>query len=771
MRRVLRARRTLALAVVCAVLTGLLFIPPPMSDFAPWSVQSLRVLDRNGIVLREFPNDQEGRGAWCPIDEIALFLRAATIAVEDRRFALHPGVDPIAVLRSLADNMRAWQFRSGGSTLTQQVIRNVYHRPRTVAAKLVEMWDALRLERVMTKDEVLEQYLNRAPYGNQLFGVEAAARWYFGKPAREVSLAEAAYLAGLPNAPTALNPHKNPNAALARQRHVLQCLLEQRRISREESDRALAQPLQIIPPEAQFRAPHVASMVASLGDAAGGGTVTTTIDYPLQQQVQWIARGHLRKLLPKNVHNSAIVVMENSTGEIRALLGSADFFDSTHQGQVNGVVAQRQPGSAIKPFMYALTLEHGLSPASILADIPTALPDHHGDYVPENYDRHFHGPVRLRTALACSYNVPAVRAFQTIGKPALLEKLRDLGFSSTDRDPEFYGYGLTLGNAEVSLLELTTAYMSLANGGVWKSARLLRGVDMGAPEHRVYSAAAAYLITDILKDGVARRPAFGANFHFPFPCAVKTGTTKDYKDNWTVGYTTRYTVGVWVGNFDGQQMRQVSGVSGAGPIFSDVVMFLHSPPYGQASGEFSVPEHLRQRAVCARSGKVPSLWCEKTITEWFIEGMEPDAACDVHQEYIVRGPDGVERPRVFETFPPEYRQWAAIEGMPQPPPGSRRVSYAAADEHIDRLSIVSPNPGDYFKIDPVLRRAYQVITIAGYVPRGVTDVRLRVNGGGEIPFDKGGVPWHLQPGVFRFQLAGIAGHQVVVSAPVVINVE
>jgi penicillin-binding protein 1C len=770
LRMMLRYRRTMAIVSAGAVLTVTPFIPLPANDFAPWAVQSLRVVDRNGIVLREFPNDQQGRGAWCAIGDIAIPLQLATIAVEDRRFSLHPGVDPIAVLRSVADNIRAMQFRSGGSTLTQQVIRNVYHGPRTVTTKIVEMWDALRLERMMTKSQVLEQYLNRAPYGNQLYGVEAAARWYFGKPAREVSLAEAAFLAGLPNSPTALNPHKNLNAALARQRKVLHCLIDQQRITQEEYDRALAQPVQIIPPEAHFRAPHVAAMVASLG--ADGGTVTTTIDYPLQQQVQWIARGHLRKLLPKNVHNSAIVVIENSTGEIRALLGSADFFDSTHQGQVNGVLAQRQPGSAIKPFMYTLTLEHGLTPASILADIPTALPDHHGDYVPENYDRRFHGPVRLRTALACSYNVPAVRAFQTIGKPLLLEKLRELGFSSMDENPEFYGYGLTLGNAEVSLLELTTAYMSLANGGVWKPALLLPEGGAGAPGHRVYTAAAAYLITDILKDGVARRPAFGSNFHFPFPCAVKTGTTKDYKDNWTVGYTSRYTVGVWVGNFDGQRMRQVSGVSGAGPIFTDVIMFMHSPPYGLPSGEFSVPEHLTQRTVCARSGKVPTRLCEKTINEWFIDGMEPGTPCDVHQEFVVRTPDGRERTQTYEIFPPEYRQWAAIEGMPLPPPGARRVARRGdRGEHVDRLTIVSPNPGDYFKIDPVLRREYQSITIAGYVPRGVTDVHLRVNGALELPFDNGGVQWQLKQGVFRFQLSGIAENMVVVSAPVVINVE
>jgi penicillin-binding protein 1C len=755
-----------------ALMIGTLFLPLPREDFDRGSVQSLRVVDRNGILLREFPNDEEGRGEWRGIDEIAPALRQATIAVEDRRFSLHPGIDPLALVRAVVENLCASRIRSGGSTLTQQVIRNVYHRPRTLAAKAVEMWDALRLERMFTKRQILEQYLNRAPYGNQLYGVELASRWYFGKPASDVSLAEAAFLASLPNAPTILNPRRSPEAALSRQRHVLRCLFDQGRITREEYDRAVAQPVQIIPPEAHFKAPHVAEMVRAMKADAPEGTVTTTIDYPLQQQVQWIARGHLRKLLRKNVHNAALVVLENRTGVIRALLGSADFFDSTHQGQVNGALALRQPGSAIKPFMYALTMENGYTPATILADIPTAVPDHHGDYVPENYDRRFHGPVRLRTALACSYNVPAVRALQSIGKSPLLDRLRELGFSSMEKDPEFYGYGLTLGNAEVSLLELTTAYMCLANGGVWKPAVLLPQDAGREGGQRVYDRDAAYLITDILKDGVARRPAFGGNFRFPFECAVKTGTTKDYKDNWTVGYTTRYTVGVWVGNFDGDAMRQVSGVSGAGPIFADIVSFLHGPPYGRPPEDFVVPDNLVQKRVCARSGKVPTPLCEKTINEWFVRGKEPVDACDVHQEFRVRMIDGTVRARTYEIFPAEYRPWTSSEGLPMPPPDARRVSHGeATGTRGARLAILSPNPGDYFKIDPVLRREFQVITIAGYVPPGVANVRLRVNAKEEIPFAASGVQWRLEKGVYRFQLHGDAGGKPVASIPVIINVE
>ena len=756
---------------LCAVLAST-FIPLPRNDFAKWSVQSLRVLDRHGIVLREFPNDQEGRGEWKELAAIAPALRMATMAVEDRRFALHPGVDPIAVARACWDNLRAMRFRSGGSTLTQQVVRNVYHRPRSVAAKLLEMWDALRLEHTLTKAQILEQYLNRAPYGNQLFGVEAASRWYFGKPASDLSLSEAAFLAALPNAPTVLNPRRGPAGAIMRQRAVLRRLLDQGKVTADEYNRAVIQPVQIVPPESHFLAPHVAGMVEAMEDSVARGTVSTTIDEPLQEAAQWIMRGHLRQLLARNVHNAAAIVLDNRTGEIRALIGSANFFDSTHNGQVNGVLARRQPGSSIKPFMYALAMELGLTPATLLADIPTAIPEHHGDYVPENYDRRFHGPVRLRTALACSYNVPAVRTLQVIGKTVFLQKLRELSFGGLDEDPEFYGYGLTLGNADVSLVELTTAYMALARGGMWRPAALIARSGGPLPARRVYDERAVYLITDILKDGVARRPAFGANFRFPFQCAVKTGTTKDYRDNWTIGYTTRYTVGVWVGNFDGEQMRGVSGVSGAGPIFTDIMTFLHTPPYGQPPDDFPVPPGLVQQAVCARSGKLPGPSCRKTVTDWFMEGNVPRERCDVHREYLVRDRDGWEHRETFEIFSDEYRFWAASERIPAPPPGARRAPASSGESgKISRLSIVSPSGGEYFKIDPVLRREYQKITIDGFVPGGLSGVVLRINGGEDIPFGPSGVEWCLQKGVFRFQLVARDGDAVVRSAPVVINVE
>jgi penicillin-binding protein 1C len=762
-----------AWTIVLAVFVASLFIQLPEKDFQQQSVQSLKIVDRHGIVLREYLNDRQGRGEWKTLSSIAPALQQATIAVEDKRFYSHPGIDPIAIGRSLINNITSMSYRSGGSTLSQQVIRSVYPHPRSLAAKMWEMWYALRLERMSSKEKILEQYLNRAPYGNQLFGVEAASRWYFGKPSKNLSLAESAFLAALPNAPSTLNPNRNIQPALHRQRDVLRRMLSQKIISQEDFDRAIGQPIQIIPPESICKAPHVADMVETLLGPSAEGTITTTIDYPLQSQVRSLMTGHVKKLEQKNVHNAAAIVIENRTGAIRALIGSIDFFDTLNNGQVNGVTALRQPGSAIKPFMYALTLMHGSTPATLFPDIPTAIPDHHGDYVPENYDRHYHGPVRLRTALACSYNVPAVRALQTIGKTALLEKLKEAGFTSLEKDAEFYGYGLTLGNAEVSLLELTTAYLSFAHAGMWKPAYLLPSMAGSNSEHRVVDEQIAYLITDILKDDVARRPAFGNNFHFPFSCAVKTGTTKDYKDNWTIGYTTQYTVGVWVGNFNGKEMRRVSGVSGAGPIFTDIMTFLHTPPNGRPPENFPVPAHLVRKKICAKSGMVPNTFCTKTLDEWFLESNLPKEPCTVHQQYLVQsGSAGVQK-KIFELYPREYESWVRHEKIPVPPPDASlsREHQQKPSHEIKRLMIVSPNSGDYFKIDPVLREEYQKILIAGFIPGTVSDVRLKINDNVEIPFHEEGVSWNLKKGTYRFQLIGDAGNRKEYSTPVIINVE
>jgi penicillin-binding protein 1C len=763
------------------VALGSLFIPLPSEHFQKENVQSLRVTDRRGVLLREFLNDEQGRGEWKALDQLSPAFLQATIAVEDKRFPYHPGADPIALARALADNIRAGALRSGGSTLTQQVIRNVYHHPRTLTHKLLEIWYALRLERMMNKREILEQYVNRAPYGNQLFGAQAASRWYFGKPARDLSLAEAAFIAGLPNAPSALNPYGRLAEAMARSRVVLKRMREQQMISAAEYERALEQPLHVLPPQANFRAPHfVEMMVSDFRENPAIVSAQSTLDFALQTEIQWLIKGHLTTLAKKNVTNAAVVVLENNMRSVRALVGSIDFFDDSHQGQVNGALALRQPGSSIKPFTYGVALEAGFSPAEILADVPTQIPDFHGDYIPENYDRRYHGPVRLRTALACSYNVPAVRVAQLIGVNALLDRYHRAGFESLTQPAAYYGYGLTLGNGEVTLLELTNAYASLANDGMWKPVRLLEAVQPPGTiptwgervttgllqERRVFDERVAFVLTDILSDPVARKPAFGNAFHFPFRCAVKTGTTKDYRDNWTVGYTTQYTVGVWVGNFDGRPMRGVSGLTGAGQIFSDVMTLLHK---NNAPVDFSIPPGMPRLEVCPRSGKLPTLACGKSIIEWFQKGKEPTQHCRVHRAFEVKAESGGRAVRVYEVFGPEFHAWAEEERLPQVPAGATPVRVENPAGIISQPLILHPNDGDQFKLDPVLRPEYQCVKIVGVAPEQSSAVSFRVDD--EVrDFKPSGIWWSLKRGKHTLQLEAIVGDARRVSKPVAIDV-
>lgn len=777
------------LLLVCLIIgAGSTFLKLPEEDFGKQSVHSLRVEDRNGLQLREFLNDEQGRGQWRQLDRIAPALVQATIAVEDKRFYHHIGVDPSAIVRALVEDVRAMRFVSGGSTLSQQVVRNVYHHTRSLPNKLLEIWLALRLERTMNKDEILEQYLNRAPYGNQLIGVEAAARHYFGKPAIALSIAESAFLAALPNSPSTLNPFRNPDAARPRQRLILRKMRTQEMISEDEYERALHQPLAINGPGSDFLAPHVVDMVvAEVGAHRDVASIRTTIDYPMQQSIEYLLKGHLARLVGKNVTNGAVVVIENATGEVRALIGSADYFDEHHSGQVNGAIALRQPGSAIKPFTYGTALEAGFSPATILADIPLHIPDAGGDYVPENYDRHYHGPVRLRTALACSYNIPAVRTLQFIGKENLIERLHLAGLDCVNQSAEHYGFGLTLGNAEVTLLGLTNAYLAIANAGMWRAVNLIESIrkvngsadvqEMAQSPHSLFDERVAYLLSNILSDPVARRPAFGNAFHFPFECAVKTGTTKDYRDNWAVGFTTRYTVGVWVGNFDGAEMRGVSGLTGAGLIFTDVMMMLHMPPKGIPPGEFAQPGGLVSVAICPLSGKPPTSQCGKSIQEWFIRGRQPLERCDVHRRFRYCDDDGETIDRVFEVLPPEYAVWAEEEGIPSLPVNATRVVGAALGARDNSgntkklLSILSPNDGDLFKLDPTLRPEYQTLRILGSVPDRVSDVSVVVDGREFYRYDCQGVWWNLKKGRHRLQLVGRMSDRRVGSNKVAITVE
>ncbi|HIC87787.1 MAG TPA: penicillin-binding protein 1C, partial [Anaerolineae bacterium] len=405
---------------------------------------------------------------------------------------------------------------------------------------------------------------------------------------------------------------------------------------------------------------------------------------------------------------------------------------------VDGVRALRQPGSALKPFTYGLALENGYTAATILPDIETRAWTTEGDFIVRNYDETFHGPIRLRTALACSYNVPAVRVLESLGPDLLLSRLHRAGMKSLKKSARFYGLGLTLGNGEVTLAGLTNAYAALARGGLVLPVRFLQDDTNqpqlpSAPASTLFSPQICFILTDILSDPASRAPAFGPSgpLRLPFQCAVKTGTSKDFRDNWTIGYTTKYTVGVWVGNFDGQPMQRVGGVSGAGPLFHDIMIVLHEkedpPPFPQ-------PPEIIRTEICAASGMLPAADCPSRIDEWFVPGTEPGKRCTLHRAVMIdirngllataRTPKAYREKRVYEQWPPLYESWLVQHNRPLPPQQYSPLS----DEDSHQLAIIFPDDGDIFKIDPILRPQYQTLQLQAFVPPGIRKIQWLVDG-------------------------------------------
>lgn len=626
---------------------------------------SVRFTDREGHLLQEVLSRDESRTLRVPLAKVSPYFRQAMIATEDRRFYDHGGVDGLAALRAALQNLKSGRVIAGGSTITLQLARMLRPAPRTVGSKLRETYRAWRLEAGMSKGEVLEEYLNRVPMGGNLYGVESAARAYFGTNAADLSLAQSSFLAAIPNSPTRLNPFTSRSRVRRRQRHVLSRMAATGAIDAERGELALREKLTIRSQEASFLAPHfVFNLMKEL--PPGVQTVRTNIDSDLQRLVMHEIRQMVKRLSHRRVTNAAGILLENGSGNVLAYVGSSNFFEEKSGGQNDGVQALRQPGSTLKPFLYGLAFERGFTPASLLADIPVSLPMPSGAFRPKNYSETFLGPVRARVALSNSLNVPAVRLVADLGVAAFLEKLVDFGFTSLEHDADHYGAGLALGDGEVRLEELAGAYLALAAGGEKIPIRKVLAIDGSpagpgedeSPPVQVLEPRAAFLVTDILSDRYARAASFGVNsvISLPFPCAVKTGTSFRFADNWTVGYSQDYTLAVWTGNFDGSPMQGVSGVSGAGPLFARIMAALYEsrddPP------DFPRPGGLSDVTVCSLSGKSPGYSCTGTTDEIIPEERREGflaSPCDIHV-------DG------NTVFPPLFRAWAreaGLEGVPR----------------------------------------------------------------------------------------------------------
>ncbi len=660
-------------ASVILGLTGYLLIVREIPDpgrlaAARSAFASTKIFDREGNLIVELtdPTDPTaGRRTYVPIDQISPYLIQATIATEDPnfyRYAQGIGFDPVAIVRALYYAVTEREIVSGGSTITQQVARNVLLTPaerssRTLQRKIREIVLANELTRRYTRDQILEIYLNDNYYGNQAYGVEAAAQLYFNKPARALNLAEASMLAGIPQSPVLWDPVTNKQGVLRRQNDVLRLMAQAGYIKPEqiyEAQREIeGRTFTATLPNISAIAPHFMQFVKQQLDAEYGAKglyrdglrVYTTLDPRVQTIAEEAVRQQIAQLRDKNVTNGAAVVVAPKTGEIIAMVGSADFNDAAIDGQVNVAIMPRQPGSAVKPFTYLAALERGWTPATLYWDRPITFTNEYGQvYAPRNYDGKFHGPMLMREALARSMNIPAVETLHFVTVPGFLEMAQRVGLNFPPNPA--YGLAVTLGGAEARLLDLTAAYAVLANGGVRLTpiaiarvesadGRLLRDYRQTQGQ-QVVRAEHAWLITSMLSDNAARAKSFGLNspLRLSRPAAAKTGTTNDFRDNLTVGYTQDLAVGVWVGNSDNSPMQGVSGITGAAPIWKQI---MEEALAGKAELDFPPPPGVMAVEICAYGGRVPSPNCPQRRVEYFSADQLPLPADENVERAVAAG--------------------------------------------------------------------------------------------------------------------------------------
>lgn len=726
-------------------MTGIYILIPPAACALKPPFTSCRIYDRHGELLSEIISSDYKTSRWVPLSQISRSLIICTVLKEDKRFFLHSGVDLFASCRALLQNIRHRSVVSGSSTITMQVAKfTLNFKQRGILTKLIEILYALKLEFHLDKTTILTIYLNRTPYGNMNYGIEAASQYYFNKKARDLSWGESAILTSIPRSPVRFDPYLNPDQVEYEKLSLLARLRTQGLIDETTYRIASVEKVLLSPARITVRAPHFVNYVQERLKVIGcinPVSVTTTIDCRLQENLEKICRTSIASLSGYNVRQASIVVLERKTGDILAMVGSRDYYDA-REGQVNGCLAPRQPGSSIKPFLYALCLDQGVPLSALVPDTLWEFRLADGTwFAPRNFGNIYHGPTRVRDALGNSFNVPTVYLLERIGVPRFYQILKQLGFNELNQTAAHYGLALGLGAAEVDLLELTNAYRVLSLGGVYHPSRAILKITRDdriliqpavdrENGQRIFSAEAVNVITDILADNASRIKAFGDDspLNMPFPCAVKTGTSKDYRDNWCVGYTTEYVTGVWVGNFDGSSMQGVSGVTGAAPLFRDIMVELHR---AVRPSRFAAMPKIKKIRICGRSGLLASDQCLVQIDELFLPETEPTALCSICRE------------------------------------DSRRLVYYGANgvtPDADRpFIILHPRDGDIFKIDPQITRRNQLITIRIQALSDLGGLKISIDDEplGRI-FYPYALDWPPRPGEHRLEVTG-AGHTERVS--------
>jgi len=646
----------IALACLLVPHAVLRLIPYPELDKYRDRSYGYAVLDRKGNTLRVFPSADGVKREWMPVGEIPAGVLRIFVRAEDARFYLHPGVDPFAVVASGVRNLRAGRTVSGASTITMQLARLLKPRSHGVRGKLLEAFDALRLEARLSKKQILELWINGIPFGSNIEGLQAASRARFGRTANGLDDARAALLAVIPRRPGLYDPARFANADLSENAAINAALALARRCRLDLDEAALAEaaaeaaPDKLAGEKAPFFAPHFTDRVnAGLRlNRHVTQPVYSSLDLDLQLYAEKRLASELARLENNRVSNGAVLAIDNASGEVLAYAGSASWFDDAKGGKIDGVRVRNQSGSCLKPFLYALALEKGFAPNDILPDIPTIFGSGEA-YSPGNFNRRFNGPVRFRVALASSLNIPAVYLLEKLGVRNFEEWLIELGFDSIAASGSDYGLGLALGNAEVSLEELARAFAVFPRGGLALDLRFTAD-GQKTQARRLMSPYSAWIITDILSDQASRFTGFGPApaFSTGFPSMFKTGTANQFQHIWALGASPRYTVGVWMGNFSGETVIGRTGSSIPARIASDILKALEQTALGEKKFP-PVPDSAREMRICSLSGMAAGPWCAGSFREWLSgESREVGGFCVWHRQS-----------GAAPSYPPEYRAWLA----------------------------------------------------------------------------------------------------------------
>jgi penicillin-binding protein 1C len=684
----------------------------------------IALYDRHGQHIRSIVDDDSS--TYISLQDIPALFNELTINAEDKRFYYHNGIDFLALLRAMKQNLRGLETISGASTISQQLVRMAFSYKRSLFNKPLVMLHALKIETKHTKGEILEYYYNLLPYSYKVKGIQSASLYYFGKTLKGLSAAEMATLVVLIRAPSRYS-----------QKHNKEKLLEMRNKLIDSSQLLSKSHKELSKKEKWYfenfrnlaKSPHFirALLKKHKNNDFNKNEIKTTLDLKLQTEIQKYVTEHMKRLSKKGVGAASVLVLDNKTGDILTYIGNYDFFNEAG-GEYDGILIPRQPGSTLKPFTYALALENQYHPASILPDVEMYFKSGLGTYKPRNYSLNFTGPRTLRESLGNSLNIPALYLADQLGVENLMNFYQSFGLTFKE-SADFYGVGLTLGNGELTLLDLTNSYMAFANKGQFTKARFLHDKK---PKHikTKMSPATAEMITDILSDRHARKEAFGnaSALDTDFHSAAKTGTSTLYRDNWVVGFTENFTVGVWVGNMDQKEMENVSGITGAGPIYQDTMNIVAK---NYRPGQFKKTQSYHTVKICAHSGSLPTKSCQRTYTESFLPDRSPTKRCSFHKKVIAKNCHSAGESKEIDvlSLPSRYQKWLWQNEIGDI---SNQVKKACMNEGVlvesylfekGPFKILSPVSGALYAIDPSIPKKWQELQFDIAYSKKVTKIK------------------------------------------------